>query len=117
MDSDAPAPRLLTQAEVAKRLRVTVRTIYSMRAAGELANIPGRPVRIPEDQVDAYIDRQLVQKVRAAEDEARRRAAARDEQTRRRLTASIAKMTPDARRKLLDATYANMGRSARPPRS
>lgn len=49
--------RLLTQAEVAERLRVSVRTVARLRADGELPYLPGRPVRIAESDLGDYLER------------------------------------------------------------
>jgi excisionase family DNA binding protein len=46
---------ILTQAEVAFRLGVSPRTVARLRAAGELAFLPGRPVRVRVAEVDRWI--------------------------------------------------------------
>jgi excisionase family DNA binding protein len=59
-DNRGSSPRLITQAEAANRLGVSIRTMSKLRAEGELAYIPGRPVKIPETEVTDYIRRKLV---------------------------------------------------------
>jgi len=49
-------PKLLTEPEVAEMLRCTPRTVARLRKAGMLTFIPGRPVRIDEADVWAYIE-------------------------------------------------------------
>jgi excisionase family DNA binding protein len=49
--------RLLTQQEVAAVLRVSERTVARLRADGKLPAIPGRPVKIDERDLFAYIER------------------------------------------------------------
>lgn len=48
---------LVTQAEAAELLRVSVRTVARLRAAGELPFLPGRPVRIDTADLERYIER------------------------------------------------------------
>lgn len=48
---------LVTQTEAAAILRVSVRTVARLRAAGELPYLPGRPVRIETADIDRYIQR------------------------------------------------------------
>lgn len=47
--------RLLTQEEVAERLRVSQSTIKRLRLDGKLAYVPGRPILIDQADLDAYI--------------------------------------------------------------
>ena len=51
---------LLTEDQVAARLRRSKRSIARLRAHGKLAYIPGRPVRITEDELERYIRREAV---------------------------------------------------------
>lgn len=51
---------LLTQQEVAARLRRSVASIARLRRAGELAYLPGSPVMIPASEVDDYLERKMV---------------------------------------------------------
>jgi excisionase family DNA binding protein len=51
--------QLITQAEAATQLRVSLSTLRRLRKAGELRFIPGRPVRVPVDDVNAFIERNL----------------------------------------------------------
>lgn len=53
------AGKILTQAEVAERLRMSVRTVYQLRVEGRLRYIPGRPVRFLEDDVEKFIETSL----------------------------------------------------------
>ena len=46
---------LLTQIEVAQRLRCTVQKVAKLRKTGQLAYIPGRPVLIEESDLRDYI--------------------------------------------------------------
>lgn len=46
---------LLTQEEFAKRLHISVRTVYQRRMAGEIAYVPGRPVMIPESELGKFV--------------------------------------------------------------
>lgn len=52
--------KFITQDEVAERLRVSVKTVERLRKQGKLRYLPGRPVKIPEDDLDAYVRRALV---------------------------------------------------------
>lgn len=70
--SDGPT-NLLTQVEVAERLRKTVKTVARLRAQGQLAYLPGRPVLIAEDELERYLRREIQRK--QAQAEARARAA------------------------------------------
>lgn len=45
----------LTEAEVAERLRCSTSKIKRLRLAGKLPYLPGRPVLITEDDLDAFI--------------------------------------------------------------
>lgn len=49
-------PVLMLESEVAERLRCSPRTIRKLRKTGKLAYIPGRPVKIEEAAVNAYLD-------------------------------------------------------------
>lgn len=51
---------LLTQEEVARLLRRSVRTIARMRATGELPFLPGRPVLIRQADVENYIEGKMI---------------------------------------------------------
>jgi excisionase family DNA binding protein len=53
-------PVLLLEREAAERLRVSTTTIKRLRLSGQLAYIPGKPVRIEESELTAYIARQRV---------------------------------------------------------
>ena len=59
--------RLLKPNEVAKRLQIGVREVYRLCEKGELAFLAG-PVRIPEGELRAYIERHLIRNKLAAED-------------------------------------------------
>ncbi|MBZ9706120.1 helix-turn-helix domain-containing protein [Mesorhizobium sp. ESP7-2] len=48
---------LLTQDEVAERLRCSTSKVKRLRISGSLAYIPGRPVMIEETDLDAYKER------------------------------------------------------------
>jgi hypothetical protein len=65
--------RLLTQEEVAQILRRSVASVARLRRAGELAWLPGSPIRIPETELSAYLDRKMVKR-QAGEAAARRKA-------------------------------------------
>jgi hypothetical protein len=54
--------RLLTQEEVAKVLRRSVRSVARLRNSGQLAWLPGSPVMIPETELAAYLDRKMVKR-------------------------------------------------------
>jgi len=49
-------PVLMLESEVAERLRCSPQTVRRLRKAGKLAYIPGRPVKIEEGAVNAYLD-------------------------------------------------------------
>ena len=51
--------QLVTQAEAAVRLCVSLSTLRRLRKAGELRFIPGRPVKVPLEDVEAFIERKL----------------------------------------------------------
>lgn len=51
--------QLVTQAEAAERLCVSLSTLRRLRKGGELRFIPGRPVKVPLEDIDAYIERNL----------------------------------------------------------
>ncbi len=61
---------LLTEAEVAKRLRCSVSKVRKLRYDGRLAYIPGRPVLVLERELEAF-ERQQAEK-RAAKERQRR---------------------------------------------
>jgi excisionase family DNA binding protein len=61
---------LLTEAEVAERLRCSVSKIRKLRYDGRMAFIPGRPVLVLEREVEAYERRQAEKR---AEKERQRR--------------------------------------------
>lgn len=50
-------PALLLEREAADRLRCSTTTIKRLRLTGQLAYIPGKPVRIEEAALAAYIAR------------------------------------------------------------
>lgn len=50
--------RLLTEGEVAERLRCSTSKIKRLRLAGKLVYLPGRPVLVAEDDLDAFISSQ-----------------------------------------------------------
>ncbi|API60585.1 hypothetical protein BSL82_15880 [Tardibacter chloracetimidivorans] len=58
--------RLLTQADVALVLKVSVKTISRLRQAGELPYIPGKPVLIREADLEKYVERKLTCRARTA---------------------------------------------------
>ena len=47
---------LLTQEEVAQRLRCSPTTVKRLRSEGKLAYLPGRPVKIDERELERYIE-------------------------------------------------------------
>lgn len=53
---------LLTEREVANRLRRSLNAITRLRLSGKLAYIPGRPVLIDEADLAAYIERIRVER-------------------------------------------------------
>ena len=55
---------LLLEREAAERLRISRWAVRALRLSGELPYLPGRPIRIDERDLDAYIDR-LRRKVEA----------------------------------------------------
>lgn len=55
-----PDDRLLLQSEVAERLRCGDSTVKRLRMAGKLPYIPGRPVKIRESDLLAYIEAETV---------------------------------------------------------
>lgn len=57
-----PEIGFLTQDEVAKILRRSVKSIARLREAGELAWLPGSPILIPRTEVAAYLDRKMVKR-------------------------------------------------------
>ena len=60
---------LLLEREAAERLRISRWTVRALRLSGELPYLPGRPVRIDERDLDAYIEdlrRQAGAKARAS---------------------------------------------------
>ena len=48
---------ILTEREVAERLRMSLRRVKGLRLTGKLTYIPGHPVRIFEDDLFAYQER------------------------------------------------------------
>lgn len=54
--------KLLTQQEVADVLRRNVKSVQRLRAKGELGYLPGRPVMIPQAELDAYLERRMVRR-------------------------------------------------------
>lgn len=65
---------LLTQVEVANRLNKSVKTVARLRSLGLLAYIPGRPVLIPDYELERYIRSETRRKeAQRAEREAARR--------------------------------------------
>ncbi|MFD1982586.1 helix-turn-helix domain-containing protein [Mesorhizobium newzealandense] len=48
---------LLTQEEVAERLRCSVSKVKRLRVTGALAYLPGRPVMIEEADLEEYLER------------------------------------------------------------
>lgn len=47
---------LLTEAEVAERLRCSTSKVKRLRLSGKLAYLPGRPVLVDEADLAAYLD-------------------------------------------------------------
>jgi excisionase family DNA binding protein len=55
-------PRFLTVAEVADLMRVSTMTVYRLIKAGELAAVRvGRSYRIPDSEVDRYLEARFTQ--------------------------------------------------------
>lgn len=55
-------PRFLTVAEVADLMRVSTMTVYRLIKAGDLAAVRvGRSYRIPEGEVDRYLEARFTQ--------------------------------------------------------
>jgi excisionase family DNA binding protein len=52
--------KLLLQHEVAERLRCGDTTVKRLRLSGKLAYLPGRPVKIRESDLTAYIENETV---------------------------------------------------------
>ncbi|CAI2931888.1 helix-turn-helix domain-containing protein [Aminobacter niigataensis] len=48
--------KLLLESEVAERLRCSTVTVKRLRLSGRLAYIPGRPVKIDEADLNAYLE-------------------------------------------------------------
>ncbi|MCW2317217.1 excisionase family DNA binding protein [Rhodoblastus acidophilus] len=65
---------LLTEPEVAERLRCSTSKVKRLRRQRRLAYIPGRPVLIDEDDLLAYLDDVKQAKIERAEREAAERA-------------------------------------------
>ncbi len=60
-ETDRPSlPVLLLESEVAERLRCSKVTVRRLRSTGQLAYIPGRPIRISEADLADYIERQRI---------------------------------------------------------
>ena len=53
--------RLLTEIEVAETLRCSTSKVKRLRLAGKLAYLPGRPVLIREDDLNAYLENAICQ--------------------------------------------------------
>ncbi len=69
---------LLTQAEVAKILRCHPNTVARLRNAGEIAFLPGTPVKFRPEDVERWLLRNLTRRVgHAAKREAKAAKAAR----------------------------------------
>ena len=66
MNQGASRARLVTPADAAEQLNVSLRTIYELMSSGELASIklpPGgktSPRRIEQAEIDAFIERNRV---------------------------------------------------------
>ena len=58
--------KLLLQSEVAQRLGCSTTTVKRLRLSGELPYIPGRPVKIDEKDLDAYLESAHRQRSQAA---------------------------------------------------
>lgn len=48
---------LLTEPEVAERLRCSISKVYRLRKTGHLPYIPGRPILVSEADLIAYVER------------------------------------------------------------
>lgn len=79
---------LMTQQEVAARLRRSVKSIARLREAGELAYLPGSPIMIPASEVDDYLARKMVTR----EEKQVENHAERDKALIRRADLIVAKM-------------------------
>jgi excisionase family DNA binding protein len=55
-----PEDRFLLREEVAERLRCSYSTVKRLCRDGELAYLPGRPVKIRESDLAAYIENNIV---------------------------------------------------------
>lgn len=55
-----PCPTLLTEAEAAARLRLTVVQLKRLRLTGRIPYIPGRPPRLDEADLAPFIAREKV---------------------------------------------------------
>lgn len=55
-------PELLTEAEVAERLRCSVARVRKLRAAGRLAYLPGRPILVTEADFAAFVETERCQR-------------------------------------------------------
>ena len=53
--------KFLLQHEVAERLRCSMTTVKRLRTEGKLAYLPGRPVKIRERDLQAYIEAEMIQ--------------------------------------------------------
>ena len=58
---------LLTEAEVAERLRRSKQTVRRLRLGGKLPYLPGRPPRIDEADLIAFIEAEKLEAARKAE--------------------------------------------------
>ncbi|MCV2394855.1 helix-turn-helix domain-containing protein [Actinotalea sp. M2MS4P-6] len=57
---DRPRVRYLTVAEVAEIMRVSKMTVYRLTKSGELPAVRvGRSYRVPQDALDAYLERSM----------------------------------------------------------
>lgn len=54
---DIANDKLLTEREVAERLRCHISKIRRLKRAGKIAYIPGKPVYILESDLNAYLER------------------------------------------------------------
>lgn len=85
MPQDKEARRFLTQQEVADVLRRSVAAVARLRRKGELAWLPGSPILIPAEELDAYLDRKMVARREKAEERARPAPRRTPEEAARRM--------------------------------
>ncbi len=58
--SDRARVRYLTVAEVAETMRLSKMTVYRLTKSGELPAVRvGRSYRVPQDALDAYLERSM----------------------------------------------------------